>query len=233
VDYLVLGILAGLAAVERRGFLQAMLSRPIALGPVVGLALGDLAGGLRVGAPLELLWMGAVNLGAALPVHEALGASAIIGGAVLAGRTLQTGVTPAVAILAVLICAPLALLGRKADRLTEIVNERLSARALLLVDRGEPEAAVRENLYGLALPFGISCCLAPFGAAVARWAIPALLRALPALAGALAAGWLAFGGLACAAGAATLRTRSHPSHLFLGSLLAGVLAGVVVWGVRR
>src|SRR5512143_1444263 len=91
-----------------------MLSRPIALAPLSGWALGDLQGGLLVAAPLELLWLGAVNLGAALPVHEVLGTAAIAGGA---------------AVLAVLVCAPLALVGRKADRLVEIWNERLAARA--------------------------------------------------------------------------------------------------------
>ena len=84
VDYLLLGAVAGLAAVERKGFLQAMLSRPVALAPAVGLALGDLQGGLLLGPPLELLWLGAVNLGAALPANEAMGAAAIVGGAVLA-----------------------------------------------------------------------------------------------------------------------------------------------------
>src|SRR5512133_4110656 len=100
-----------------------MLSRPIALATLSGWALGDLEGGLLVAPALELLWLGAVNLGAALPVHEALGTAAIAGGAVLAGRVVG-GVSPEVAILAVLLCAPLALLGRKADRLVEILNER-------------------------------------------------------------------------------------------------------------
>src|SRR5512138_438200 len=105
-----------------------MLSRPIALAPVAGWALGDAHGGLLVAPPLELLWLGAVNLGAALPAHEALGTAAIVGGAVLAGRAMG-GVSPEVALLAVLICAPLALVGRKADRLVEIWNERLARRA--------------------------------------------------------------------------------------------------------
>ena len=66
VDYLVLAVVAGLAAIERKGFLQAMLSRPVALAPLTGLALGDLDGGLLLGPPLGLLWLGAVNLGAIL-----------------------------------------------------------------------------------------------------------------------------------------------------------------------
>ncbi len=227
-----LGIVAGLAAVERKGFLQAMLSRPIALAPAAGLVLGDLRGGVLVAAPLELLWLGAVNLGAALPVHEALGAAAIAGGAVLAGRALGTGVTPSVAVLAVLVCAPLALLGRRAERLTEIVNERLAARAQLLLERGEPRAAVRENLYGLALPFGISFCLAPLGAAVAARMIPALLRGFPGATGPFAIGWITFAALACASGARALRGRSAPVYFFY-ALAAGALAGAVIRGYGR
>src|SRR5512142_410800 len=112
-----------------------MLSRPITLAPVAGWALGDLQGGLFVGAPLELFWLGAVNLGAALPVHEALGTVAIAGGTVLATRALVEhglagpGLLPAVAVMVVALCAPLALVGRRADRLVEAWNERLHARA--------------------------------------------------------------------------------------------------------
>ncbi len=100
MGYLVLALVAGLAAVERKGFLQAMLSRPIALAPLAGWALGNLEAGLLVGVPLELFWLGAVNLGAALPAHEALGTAAIAGGTVLAGEAMgATGAHPEVATL--------------------------------------------------------------------------------------------------------------------------------------
>src|SRR5690242_10702763 len=99
MTYLALGLLAGLAAIERKGFLQGMLSRPIALAPMAGLALGDAAAGLYVAAPLELLWLGAVNLGAALPVHEALGTAAIAGGTVLGLRSVAGGQAAHAALL--------------------------------------------------------------------------------------------------------------------------------------
>jgi len=223
VSYFALALLAGLAAVERKGFLQAMLSRPIALAPVAGIALGDAAGGLTLGAPLELLWLGAVNLGAALPVHEALGTAAITGGAVLAGRALGTGVTPAVAALAVAICAPLALAGRRADVLVEGVNERLFARAERLLAAGEPRAAVRANLYGLGLPFAIAALLAPAGAALAAALIPALLRAAPGAAPLLAAGWVAFVAFACASGAKALRAPRASAFFFAAFAVAAAL----------
>jgi len=207
VALLLLGLTAGLAAVERKGFLQAMISRPIALAPLAGLALGDVPGGLLVAAPLELFWLGAVNLGAALPVHEALGTAAIAGGAVLAGRALGTGVTPAVALLAVLLGAPLALLGRRADRLVEIGNERLAAKAEERLRCHHPRQAVRLNLYGLILPFVLAATLAPAGAALTGALAPAVLRRLPDLAPGLALAWWAFCGLACASGAKALRAR--------------------------
>jgi PTS system mannose-specific IIC component len=226
LGYLVLGLVAGLAAVERKGFLQAMLSRPIAIAPVAGWALGDVAGGVVVAAPLELFWLGAVNLGAALPVHESLGAAAIAGGAVLAGRALGTGVTPEVAVLAVLVCAPLALLGRKADRLVEAWNERLAMRAEAQLAVHHARAAVRLNLYGLAAPFAISATLAPAGAAVAAAAIPAVLGAAPGAAPPLAIGWIAFSAFAAASGAKALRAREAP-FWFVVALGVAVVLGLL------
>lgn len=226
--YLVLALVAGLAAIERKGFLQAMLSRPIALAPLAGWALGDLEGGLLVAAPLELLWLGAVNLGAALPVHEALGTAAITGGAVLAGRALGEGTSPEGAILAVLVCAPLALLGRRADRLVELWNERLAARAQTELARHHARAAVRTNLYGLVLPFSIAAVLAPAGAAAAELAVPAFLAAVPSARLPLRVGFFAFAALAGASGAKALRARTAPALFFAG--LAAVVIGAAVLG---
>lgn len=232
MEYLVLAVVAGLAAVERKGFLQAMLSRPIALAPLAGWALGDLRGGLLVAPPLELFWLGAVNLGAALPVHEALGTAAIAGGAVLAARALGVPVSPDVALLAVLVCAPLALAGRKADRLVEIWNERLADRAERQLAAGHPRAAVRCNVYGLALPFAIAAVLAPLGAALAATLIPWLLRAAPAAAEPLQHGFFAFAALACASGAKALRARAAPGF-FYAALGAAVAVSIAVALGRR
>ena len=231
MGYLVLALVAGLAAVERKGFLQAMLSRPIALAPAAGWALGDPAGGVVVAPPLELLWLGSVNLGAALPVHEALGTAAIAGGAVLAGRALGTGVTPEVAVLAVLICAPLALLDRKSDRLVEIWNERLSNRAVAALAAERPRV-VDVNLLGLAAPFAIAAVLAPAGAAAAAALIPRLLRALPSADAPLRIGWLAFAAIACASGARALRAR-EASLTFFAALACAAAAGLLLGRVPR
>jgi PTS system mannose-specific IIC component len=231
LSYLAVGLLAGLAAVERKGFLQAMISRPIAIAPLAGWALGDVQGGILVGAPLELLWLGAVNLGAALPVHETLGAVAAAAGAVVAGKALGTGVTPAVAILSVLVCAPFALLGRHADVLTERLNEQLAIRAESALAHGDPAAAVRCNLYGLGLPFLLAAALAPFGAALAGLLVPALLVRVPSAAGPLQGAWIGFVALAAAAAARALRAR-QAAPLFFGAFALTALAGVLFGRLR-
>ncbi|HET9596607.1 MAG TPA: PTS sugar transporter subunit IIC [Anaeromyxobacteraceae bacterium] len=234
---LALGLLAGLGAIERKGFLQAMLSRPIALAPMAGLALGEVRGGLLVAAPLELLWLGAVNLGAALPVHEALGTAAIAGATALALRGMGDAsggalAAPAAAALAVLLCSPLALVGRRAERLVERWNERLYARAERRLAAGDADGAARVNLHGLVLPFAIAFALAPLGAALAAALIPRFLASAPGALAPLALGWAAFGGFACASGAKALRAARAPVAYFaaLGGgfvlLAAAALAGV-------
>src|ERR1700742_275041 len=44
-----------------------LLSRPLVLGPLVGLVLGDLSQGVMIGATLELIFMGNIKVGAAIP----------------------------------------------------------------------------------------------------------------------------------------------------------------------
>src|SRR5206468_9225007 len=47
----VAALVGGLSAIERKGALQLMLSRPIVLAPILGWALGDARGGLVLGVP--------------------------------------------------------------------------------------------------------------------------------------------------------------------------------------
>jgi mannose/fructose/N-acetylgalactosamine-specific phosphotransferase system component IIC len=231
VDYLVVAVVAGLAAVERKGFLQAMLARPVALAPLTGLALGDLPGGLLLGPPLELLWLGAVNMGASLPPNEALGTVAIAAGAVLAGKALGTGVTPAVAALAIALVGVMATVGRSTDRAIEEWNVRLATRAETLLERGSPGPAMRANLYGLVLPFAVSALLAPIAAALAAWVIPGVLHGIPGADRPLGYGWAALTGVAAAAGARAVRSQ-RGIGLFAGATALTLAVGWLVGGIR-
>lgn len=51
---------------------MTMLNRPIVIGPLVGLALGDIHSGLLIGASLEAVFMGVVNIGGASAAEPGL-----------------------------------------------------------------------------------------------------------------------------------------------------------------
>jgi PTS system mannose-specific IIC component len=147
---------------------------------------------------------------------------------VLGGRALGTGVTGPVAVLAVLVCAPLALLGRNAERFGELRNERLAERAETALRCHDPRAATRMNLRGMLVPFVANALMAAAGAAAVGLVVPLLLRDAPGADAALRHGWWAFCGVAAAAGARSLRSR-RAGWTFTAAGAAVVLAGVLAW----
>ncbi|MBF4232672.1 PTS sugar transporter subunit IIC, partial [Vibrio anguillarum] len=66
--------------------------RPVVLGPLVGLILGDLQTGILVGGTLELIWMGLAPLAGAQPPNV------IIGTIVGTAFAITTKVEPNVAV---------------------------------------------------------------------------------------------------------------------------------------
>ncbi|HZE85271.1 MAG TPA: PTS sugar transporter subunit IIC, partial [Puia sp.] len=69
-----------------------LLSRPLVLAPLVGLALGDLNQGVIIGATLELIFMGNIKVGAAIPPDV------ITGGVLSTAFAILSGKGPAVAL---------------------------------------------------------------------------------------------------------------------------------------
>src|SRR6202171_3201806 len=87
----VAALIGGLSAIERKGAFQLMLSRPIVLAPILGWGMGDAQGGLLLGIPLELLFLGGVNLGGSLPDNESLLAAAMTAAVIPAGLAARIG----------------------------------------------------------------------------------------------------------------------------------------------
>lgn len=71
-DALLIALLAGIAGVDLFNGLTH-IHRPIVIGPIVGLILGDVKTGLLVGGTLELVWMGMVPLAGAQPPNVVIG----------------------------------------------------------------------------------------------------------------------------------------------------------------
>src|SRR4051812_49277826 len=182
------GLLAGLLAVERKGAVQLMLSRPIVLAPLLGYLLGDADGGLLLGVPLELLTLGGVSLGAATPENEAALAGTLTALVVPAGLRLGSGVDEPIAALGLLLLAPMGYVGQRLERFAEGRNVALVERAQARLAAGDP-GATRLNLRGLLLPFLFGAGLV-IAAVLLSPALVALRRACPSrLVSGLELGW--------------------------------------------
>lgn len=217
-------LISGLAAVERKGALQLMLSRPIVLSPLLGWALGDAEGGLFLGIPLELIFLGGVNLGGSLPDNETLVAAAVTSAVVPAGLMARTGVDAALSALALALLYPLARAGRRLERAAETRNALLSDRALERAAGGDA-GAVWLNLRGLLLPFAVTasicfvCTLLSPALASARSACP------PRLVSGLNGAWHAVWALAAATAIRAIRDLRGPALAAVGfAIVVGAAA---------
>ncbi|HFQ2098503.1 TPA: PTS N-acetylgalactosamine transporter subunit IIC [Providencia stuartii] len=90
-DALLIALIAGIAGVDLFNGLTHF-HRPVVIGPIVGLILGDVQTGLLVGGTLELVWMGMVPLAGAQPPNV------VIGGIIGTTFAIMTRADPKVAI---------------------------------------------------------------------------------------------------------------------------------------
>jgi mannose/fructose/N-acetylgalactosamine-specific phosphotransferase system component IIC len=151
-DLLMVSLIGGLAAVDTTAAWQVMICRPIVSGPLLGFALGDLQTGLLFGALMELVWAGAVPVGASVFPDSGVGtviASAIA--IVLQDYELSLHF----AILgAFFYMIPVAYIGEKSIVLMRRINTVLMRRALDYSEEGRVRKVVLQNWLGLGNSFG-------------------------------------------------------------------------------
>ena len=153
-EYLLAGMLAMLVGIDRIAFAQFMISRPIVVGPLIGLAFGNAMVGLEVGMLLELLWLGRLPVGAAIPPDDT---QVTVGATVLAlsmERFLGLSGMPMV-LLCVLTAIPLGKFGQIFERMARNVNDRYNTLALAALENGDLSRVERLHLAGL-LSFALS-----------------------------------------------------------------------------
>ena len=198
-------LLVGLVALF--GFLEcaignSMVQRPIVMGPLVGLVLGDLQTGLLVGATLELAFMGNVTIGAALPPE--ITAGGILGTAF----AITSGSGADVALALALPIATVALLVKNTYYL--VVRSWFLHRADRYVEAGDDKGVARMHLlsfwsYAIVMSVIIAACFYAGSPAVEAFlaVIPQFVKdglsvaagILPALAGQQESGALFFPGI--------------------------------------
>ena len=148
-DYLLAGLVAMLTGLDRVALVQVMISRPLVAGPLTGMVLGNPLVGLEVGMLLELLWLGRLPVGAAIPPDDtqvAVGATVL---ALSVGHLLDLHGMPMV-ILSVLIAIPLGKFGQIFDRLARHFNDHLAVSGHSELMAGSTRGLERHHLFGLA-----------------------------------------------------------------------------------
>ncbi|MBW2560058.1 MAG: PTS sugar transporter subunit IIC [Deltaproteobacteria bacterium] len=184
LNSLEVALLGGAICLDRV-FLQAMISRPIVAGPIIGVVFSEPLTGLIIGAFIELLWIDRLPMGLYVPPNDSVAAILATAGTILAGRELGSFPRELIA-LAILLFLPSGLLARQVDVWIIRTNDRLSQRAEEYARLGDIQGLAREHRYGLVKVFAgaffvIFVCLVP-GVVILKWAFPLLpARALKAL----------------------------------------------------
>ncbi|PLY04145.1 MAG: hypothetical protein C0624_06035 [Desulfuromonas sp.] len=142
------GVLSIFCGLDRTAFLQLMISRPVFAAPLTGWVLGSAESGLLVGALLELLWLGRLPMGAAIPPDDT---QVAVGATFLAIVCSVQGASPGLSevLLALLLALPLGKLGTYFDQWARKANARLSARAVQDVARGKCNRLEQLHLLGM------------------------------------------------------------------------------------
>jgi PTS system mannose-specific IIC component len=174
-----LALVVGLLDLDTMAVGLFMVSRPLVAGPLLGLLLGEPELGLRVGAMLELLWVGRMPLGAAVPADILL-ATAL---AVFSGSTVAEAFPEAAArapIIGILISLPLGFLGGAMDRGLRRIADRLTRDAALWAAEGQEARFTLCVVQCLTLRFGAGFLSAVLLAPVWGWLGVVATRALHA-----------------------------------------------------
>lgn len=113
-----------------KAFIHSFIYRPVCIGPLVGLVMGNLKIGLEVGVAVELMFLAVVFVGVAIPPDEVLSSAIATAFACLAGNT-EIGIATAL---------PIAVIGQifRQTRNTTIyeVTQRRVERAAANADPG-------------------------------------------------------------------------------------------------
>ncbi len=151
-------ILVGVVALI--GFLEcgignSMVQRPIVMGPLIGIILGDVQTGLAVGATLELAFMGTQAIGAALPPE--ITAGGILGTAF----AITSGAGTDVAVALALPIATVALLVKNTYYL--IIRSALLHASDKCVENGDYKGVERLHMfsflsYAVVMAVAIAVC---------------------------------------------------------------------------
>jgi len=171
---LTVGLVAGLCEFTTYGFSKAMFGRPLVIGPAIGLVLGDLRMGIIIGATIELIYLGSIPIGAAIPANAAAATSISTALAILAGLDVAE---------ATVIAVPVAVLAQLTQMLVWTLNAGILHMADKVAETGDIDKTARLHYLGMGLwaiqSFLPTFLAVLFGVGAIEWLINLLNNELP------------------------------------------------------
>lgn len=156
IQALLLGLLGGLGIWDSRVGGMWMIDRPLILGPLTGLILGDIETGIVVGGSIELIMMGVVGVGAAT-IPDTVSAGIL---------TTAFAITSGLEVSAALALAlPIATLGQLVGILDRTINSVFVRMADKAAEEGNYNGVDRSLWLGAGV-FFISYFLLVFSGAL-------------------------------------------------------------------
>ena len=163
-------LVATLIYLESRIGGQHMIDRPIIIGPIVGLIMGDFKMGLFIGGQLELVWMGLVGIGTSTPPDVVVGSALATALAIKTGATYET--TLALAI-------PIALLAQVGSIGVCILNTTFAHRADTCAEKGDYRGVEISNWMGTGLYFLFKFSMIFLGFLIGADVITGIVQGIP------------------------------------------------------
>lgn len=193
-----------------------MLNRPIVIGPLVGLFLGDVQTGVMVGASLEAVFMGVVNIGGASAAEPGIATAVGTAFAIMLGKGSEVALT---------LALPIGILGLQIKTVIYIFIVGMFAKTFDKLAAEGKEKQIVALHYGLwVVQWTLYSLFAFFGILFGSDAVSALLEAIPDV---VMNGLTVCGGLLPAVGMAMLMKMLWDKKIcvafFLGFVLAAYL----------
>lgn len=196
-----------------RAMLSMFLYRPLVVGPLVGIILGDLRTGLEVGVTIELMFLAVIWVGSAIPPDETMSTAIAAALAIAAGGRIDVGIAAAL---------PIAVIGQMAryfrhtiflftNRRLEVAVEKLNTGGIIR------NATLWPSLINWFL-FGLPTFLAVYFGADA---VQAIINFVPQQ---VITGITVGGGMIGAVGIAQLLSSIHTKNVWPYFLIGFVLA---------
>lgn len=223
-----LGLVSALGRLDGRILGISMFDRPIVTSTLAGLILGDPVKGVMIGAALELIYIGAIAIGAASPPDIVTGSILATSFAIISGQTTEA---------ALALSVPIAMFGLTLGIMIRIINAIFIHKAEDYAEQGNARMVAFMHIVPSTTLFFLESFLTVFLAiGVGSEVVTSLLNAIPkGIVDGLVVGSRLLPALGFALLINMMISKKLAVYFFLGFLLASYMKvdiiGVALFGV--